>query len=1743
MATRSDVTIDLLSWVKAEIDHAFKLVREQTATFLAQSDNPGVLRECPAELHQVHGALFMVGLDGAAQVCAVMERAYLALLDGDRATKSTVSTIDRSVYALSQFLDDLAKGEPNVPLKLFSLYRDLSQLHGGGAVTELDLFFPDLTVRTSAHADIAFAPVDPAKYLRSQRAYFQRGMVAWLRDPGSERGLREMQIAVDGIDRIAEQLTTPRGLWWVAVGFLDAMISSRNTAWLADAKRLCMRFDKFLRDLSNDAEARDPLLFRQMLYLVATSDVSTRRIGEIKLLFRLDSQFPEPAVPGLMEYDMESLQPALEDMRARLEVAKSAWVQYTSGEPKSLILLRDVAKKLHEKASELGNQHLVRLLEVVVFVATRLPEKYPRQQYMIVEMVAMALMIEHILDTFTNPLIDLEQQVTIMAGWLLDAARGKSRRGEPPPGLRSDLTQQISDIQLRAQIAKEIAVNLQRIEQALELMVREPGKRASLGQMPGLIKQIHGALVMLCFERADTLLSVCGRLIVDCVSAGSNNAAGDMDRVAEGLSSLQLYLEPMNRGRPPADHVIDAFLVSVRTGGVQSAQDAVGTFETLPIADVAVPATAPAQPSKSATAAAVEALAAAVASDATPREPEVRPPLNINEPISVINRRTSRELLGVFLDEAKQVLGELYETLPACREQPTELKALVIIRRAFHTLKGSGRMVGVNDLAEIAWELEQLLNQALERDVPVTAGLLDLIERAHKAFSAWISELAAHARADVHGEALIARARELKATMQAAAQAPDFTTDAQELSGTSMVTDGAPPTGSPLRTESAHGLEPAKTPVPGQEYLNVAAAVPPAVAEPPPAEMVIGELTIAQGLYDVYLKEANEHLATLDIEFSAWRARGPSPLAREFMRAAHTLASISRSTGFADVAALAEAVENWLPYAPRVTEPAQSELIKASLARLSEMIAAVAHKQAPQPAPAEVQALSALSAELAAAPAQMDDYARSGMQSEAHVIGNAIASARRREQRIIQDDIDQQLLPVFIEEAATLLPVIGADLRAWKAAPAAYEFCHALQRSLHTLKGSARMVGAMRLGELTHLLETRVQLALKAEAVVPSVFDEFEVEMDRLSAGVDRLQGPIEELAEAPSAAKAAIEPAPEAQPGSPVAMLRVQAATLDRMVNESGEITIARSRMEGELRIIKQSMRELGDSLLRLRSQLREVELQADSQLQSRAPASGEENPEFDPLEFDRYTRLQELTRMMAESLHDVTAVQQSLLKNIGEADAAVVQQARTSRDLQQELMRLRTLPFSTLSERLYRILRQCARELDKKANLDIEGGQIELDRSVLEKIAAPLEHLLRNAIAHGLETPAERTAAGKPEIGQMKITLRQEGNEIALLFSDDGAGINLVKLRAKAIAAGVLSGTETIADAETLRFIFASGVSTTDAITEIAGRGVGLDVVRNEIASIGGRVEVVTVPGKETTFTLFLPLTLAVTQALLVRSGFSTYAIASSMVERVLKVRADVLASHYAQGTVTVGDTSYPLHYLGRLLGEAAAPSKAAAQSSVLLLRSGVQRIALHVDEYLKNQEIVVKHIGPQLARLVGIAGATVLGDGSIIMIINPVLLSKRNGLALIAPAAPAPEPAIATTVMVVDDSLTVRSITSALLEREGYRVTTAKDGVDALEKLQDMLPQVMLLDIEMPRMDGFELAHKLRADPRTRGISIIMITSRTAAKHRRQAIQLGVDGFLGKPYQEAELLMQIKSLLERRVPAVELAQAEAL
>jgi chemosensory pili system protein ChpA (sensor histidine kinase/response regulator) len=594
---------------------------------------------------------------------------------------------------------------------------------------------------------------------------------------------------------------------------------------------------------------------------------------------------------------------------------------------------------------------------------------------------------------------------------------------------------------------------------------------------------------------------------------------------------------------------------------------------------------------------------------------------------------------------------------------------------------------------------------------------------------------------------------------------------------------------------------------------------------------------------------------------------------------------------------------------------------------------------------------------------------------------------------------------------------------------------------------------------------------------------------------------------------------------------VRVRAPLLDRLVNHAGEVSIARSRIENEVVQLKGSLGDLTENLERLRSQLRDIELQAETQIASRMEAAKSHGESFDPLEMDRFTRFQELTRMMAESVNDVATVQRSLQRTLQATEDDLAAQARLTRDMQDDLLRTRMVEFESLSDRLYRVARQAAKELDKHVRLDIVGGSIEVDRGVLERMAGAFEHLLRNCVAHGIESPDARQRAGKEPNGQITVSVGHEGNEVAVEFRDDGAGLDLPRIRERAVAMSLVAPDAQPSDGELANLIFTPGFSTVATVTELAGRGIGMDVVKNEVNALGGRIETASAPGQGTSFRLVLPLTTAVTQVVMLRAGTVIVAVPATLIEIVKRVPAAEVNAAYASGLFTHADAPMPFFWLGALLQSTGRSAELAGRNlPVVIVKSAAQRIALHVDEVLGNQEVVVKNLGAQLARLPGLAGVTLLASGSPALIYNPVALATLYGEGARAamrqavparPQAPQAAAAQAPLVLVVDDSLTVRRVTQRLLVREGYRVTVAKDGLEALEKLADELPVVVLSDIEMPRMDGFDLVRNLRSDPRLAPLPVIMITSRIAQKHRDHAAELGVDHYLGKPYSEDDLL----------------------
>ena len=819
------------------------------------------------------------------------------------------------------------------------------------------------------------------------------------------------------------------------------------------------------------------------------------------------------------------------------------------------------------------------------------------------------------------------------------------------------------------------------------------------------------------------------------------------------------------------------------------------------------------------------------------------------------------------------------------------------------------------------------------------------------------------------------------------------------------------------------------------------------------------------------------------------------------------------------------------------------------------------------------------------------------------------------------DAVDAELFPIFEEEAQELLPQLASRLRDWARRPGDPAGASACMRTLHTLKGGARLAGAMRLGEMAHRLETAIEHLLAHDKNTSADVEPLQARADMLSATFEALRSRdatayaaaseavertlprvsaftplLDELPAAPMVAEPG-EPAPAAAPttepraefttepkaesrAEPVvvravaepprssgaapamaidwarfpvrpnaakatperaglagshAAVRVRAPLLDRLVNHAGEVSITRSRIESDMGQLKGSLGDLTENLERLRRHLRDIELQAETQISSRMEAAKASAQSFDPLEMDRFTRFQELTRMMAESVNDVATVQRNLQRSLQSAEDELAAQARLTRDMQEDLLRTRMVEFEGLSERLYRVVRQAAKETGKQVRLDLVGGSIEVDRGVLDRMTGSFEHLLRNSVTHGIELPQARTAAGKDAAGQITVSLAHEGNEVGIEFRDDGAGLDLTRIRAKGVAMGLLAADAQPSEAELANLIFTPGFSTAEQVTELAGRGVGMDVVRSEVAAMGGRIETATAPGQGSSFRLVLPLTTAVTQVVMLRCGETTVAVPSTLVEIVRRAKPSEVEAAYASGGYALGERTLPFFWLGALLQTSTRAAELRARTlPVVVIRSAQQRVALHVDEVLGNHEVVVKNLGPQLSRVPGLAGMTLLASGVPTLIYNPVALATLYGEAARAqsreamvtpgvtqPAAQLPVQVRTPLVLVVDDSLTVRRVTQRLLVREGYRVTLAKDGLEGLACLAEETPTVVLSDIEMPRMDGFDLVRNLRGDARWRELPVIMITSRIAQKHRDVAAELGVDHYLGKPYSEEDLL----------------------
>ncbi|MFQ5995977.1 MAG: Hpt domain-containing protein, partial [Acidiferrobacterales bacterium] len=1183
------------------------------------------------------------------------------------------------------------------------------------------------------------------------------------------------------------------------------------------------------------------------------------------------------------------------------------------------------------------------------------------------------------------------------------------------------------------------------------------------------------------------------------------------------------------------------------------------------------------------------------------------------EPPSKPELELDPEMLGIFIEEAREVLEMINNEFPSWRDNPDNGKALAEVRRGLHTLKGSGRMVGAWEIGELTWAVENLLNNVRDGKIAHSDMIFDLVAKVNHVLPSMIDQL----------EGGPAPVDDIEALRQ----------------GAHALANGEPlPTLVATAKEEEIAIEEEVT----------ATSAPIAEAEKyAPAEVEEAFPQLDDRLLRIFTSETLDHLETIRQEVAGCREGGGHCLVSAgLLRATHTLQGSARSVGLPLMSEPCGEMERLLQTLEALRFPLDDShfvLLDDMVACVSDLIDVlndesrpagdvrsrfdalrdrIAEQIAPLPAPelreepeaemvVEPTPAVAKDSDVPEAPPTPEAPA-GGVSEEADetspvaVADSTVTSAAATPAVPvgIEEDIDPELVDVFLEEAEDLLSSVEEAVTQWRGNQADAQAVESLKRALHTLKGGARMASANVVGNLAHSTEDLVKRVEDHRiAASAGLFDLLDEVHDILVTLIDQIRHaqPLSsvEAVSAKIARALAGEPiaeskagarspsAREDQPGVSVAartpaadvageaadaegtteadtaipraaaehverrgsadadgetlrerrdrrgQVRVRTSVLTDLVNYAGEVSIARARMEQQIYGFRDNLGELNRNVTRFRDQLRDLEIQSESQILYRTEIEGESelSSGFDPLELDRYSRLQQLSRSLAESLHDLTTIQSNLQTFAGEAETVLQQQARTNTSLQEGLMRTRMIPFSTQAARLRHISRQTARELGKRVELKITGTEVDVDRNVLERMMGPFEHMIRNSLDHGIENELERRRAGKPPMGTITIDTSQEGNEIAIRFSDDGRGLDIEAIRRRALENELITEDKVLSDDELIQFILVSGFSTAREVTHLSGRGVGMDVVENEVKQLGGHMAVNTTPREGTTFTIRLPVTLSIAQALIVRVSDQPFAIPLSAIMNIIEVPADqVNVSMGKNPLLNYNDTVYAFMNVGNRLGFPSEPRNG-GKVPVLLARIGTREVAIQVDALIGTKEIVVKSLGPQLSELKGLAGATVLGDGTVILILDIGglwLTDEALQVEHVAETAPGEQTTRRPVVMVVDDSLTVRKVTGRHLQKRGLEVLTAKDGVDALEQLQDHTADVMLIDIEMPRMDGYELSSRIRADPRFKHIPIIIITSRAGEKHRNRAFELGVNGYMSKPYQEDELFQNIESLL---------------
>ena len=1715
----------VLTWVRPDLDKHLNQIRTQIE-HISNSPHIGDAVEDTAEhLVQLKFTFEALMLQGATLVVEEMITVCDELKEHNiRDRQKAYGAMMDAIVVLPSYLDRLQAGHHDLPILLLPVINELRAAYNANIVSEATLFAPSLDVPLP-ELEISADEHRPAfderfdEFTLRMRRQWENSLLRWLQQQQDIELLSPLLSVCETLYSRLERLDLQR-LWWIAskviVGLLDGV--TENDMHL---RRLFARLHLVIKALSEGGEDATDLesanaLAQALLFHIAQAKPGSAGVDELRERFQLQELVPDRdvlirargAVTGRNRELYISLGAAVRDEFSLVKDALDLELRTGEVRPESREQSHEALLRLQDTLKMMGLGDSAQSIEklVPVFEASEDPEQDSRQS-LLMELAGELIRVESVLEeqitTLGEPLLDDQES------GFIDLPGHEIRRIHTHLLSQTVLSlHQVQDGVRRhfdGDYKADFSSPMEHIAGAMELMGESDTASLAL--------KLRNALGNL-LRHARTEMAV---------------APGKLEIVTDAVAAFELYLagcrdQQSNRGR---------FFEILKD-----------RLDNLPIGEMEAVKPAP--------------------------TPAAEKPVKVSKSVDTsgasLPATLDPELLEVFLEEYESVATMLGDRIPQWMQHQENAELLTEIRRGFHTLKGSGRMVGADELGDFAWHIETLLNTLLEGNIESFDDVALMVRLSEAALPALKQRLQQQA-SDLSVEGIEALSNQ--ADQIASGGSPDWNGLAGDLpSSISILLPG----GAIVQAESD-----------GEHVSDTEK----------PAELTLKELV---------RKELTEKIAVLAGLMERISRDRNSTASDDEMIAIHTIAGTTALDPLGREPEVAKALEGFLQVQQKNGMPFSDTAmwtVATSLAHFETCLAV--HDNDPDAELAndeasQIEQLTALTDEFEAARPTLDQLQPAVESTAEDVVADTSEElleleGQEKDREADQEDqplesvtepVDNEILGIFLEEANDVLERCDSLLNTWRDDLSDLEIVQNLQREIHTFKGGARMAGISALGTLSHSMETLLERI--AGQLLPSSVSAIEV----LEQGCDRLnvwtqqasQGDMpeagdvlrlfnqqvdalttvptqpatpadkpvkvesvpEKLEEIPDVVVPVSEPEVSEEPSKEATgsqHIRVNADLLDSLVNSAGEISIFRSHLEQQVGQIRENLKEFDVTVSRLREQFRKLEIETETQIRSRYQQEAPEgSEEFDPLEMDRFSSMQQLSRSLTESVSDLLNLQELLDSSARKSEAILVQQSRVSKELQEGLMQTRMVHFGTIAPRLRRIIRTAAGETKKHARLQLRmtGGGDQLDRNVLERITAPLEHLLRNSIAHGIEKPALRRKLKKPKDGQLSITVAAEATEFVVRVEDDGAGIDLKAIHKRAIEKGLMEKGSDPSPQQLHQLILFSGFSTSKTVTSLAGRGVGMDVVNNEIKQIGGSIEIDSEEGKGCQFTIRIPFTLAVMQAIGVMAGEHNYMIPVASVAgvaRMLPVDYQKLLENERPAYEFAGE-SYPILDLEPLLGEPTTPL-GDDTISILMIKSGEQRAAFRVSALLGHREIVVKPVGPQINSVPGILGGTITGDGEVVIIIDSGPLIRQAVLTGARPAPPIENVDIRperTLALVADDSITMRKVTTRVLEAYDFEVITARDGVEATEMMQERVPDLLLLDIEMPRMDGYQVAEYVRADARLRKVPIIMITSRAGKKHRDRGKKAGANAYLSKPYKESELIDEVRKLLRRKL-----------